>query len=360
MTEKILVTRFEIHYTQFMNEKGELTQPLPPELDQNIDLWLKLYEALILTRTFDEKAINLQRTGLMGTYPSCRGQEAIAVGFGVAMNADDIFVPYYREFGAHLHRGVKMEELFQTWGGDERGNNFSDAPHDFSQCVPIATQCLHAAGIAAAMKYRQEKRAVLVAIGDGGTSEGNFYEAVNVAGAWHLPLVFMVNNNRWAISVPVSLQTSCQTFAQKAIAGGITSEQIDGNDIFAVYHATQKSMDRARQGKGAHLIEALTYRLCDHTTADDAKRYQPADEVEKAKHLDPVIRMKLFIEKNAGWTAEKEAALKQRCAADVEAAAQRYIAMPPAPNTDIFDYMYETLPVALQEQRDELVAYYGV
>lgn len=360
MTDKKLIASFEIFYTQFLNEKGELTQALPADLDGNTALWIKLYETLILTRIFDEKAINLQRTGLMGTYPSCRGQEAISVGFGAAMQPDDIFMPYYREFGAHLQRGVKMEEIFQTWGGDERGNRYEQAPYDFSQCVPIATQCLHAAGVAAALKYKQEKRAVLVAIGDGGTSEGNFYEAMNVAGCWHLPLVFMINNNRWAISVPVALQTSCQTFAQKAIAGGISSEQVDGNDIFAVYHATQKAMKRARSGKGAHLIEALTYRLCDHTTADDAKRYQPPEEVEKAKPRDPILRMRLFLEKNAGWTTEQETALKQRCAQEVEAAAQRYLTMPAAPNTDIFDYMYETLPTALQEQRDELVAYYGV
>jgi pyruvate dehydrogenase E1 component alpha subunit len=278
---------------------------------------------------------------------------------GAALHAEDIFVPYYREAGTALMRGVRMEEILMYWGGDERGSDYQDQPHDFPPCVPIATQSLIAAGVASAVKYKKEKRAVLTTIGDGGTSKGDFYEGMNVSGVWQLPLVFVIANNHWAISVPSSKQTHAQTFAQKAIAAGISSEQVDGNDVFAVYHAVSEALTRARAGKGPHVIEAICTRMGDHTTADDASRYRPADELVKGKHEDPIKRLKLFMESQGGWDETQEQALQTSIQQDIDAAVEKYLKTTPQPATAMFDYLYETLPEAYQDQRDELVAYFG-
>ena len=187
-------------------------------------------------RVFDAKAVNLQRTGQLGTYASCLGHEATHVGVGAALMPSDVLAPVYREYGTQLWRGVTMQEILLYWGGDERGNDFAGPRNDFAWCVPIATQTLHAIGAAMAFKIRGEARCALSYVGDGGTSEGAFYEALNVAGAKGLPVVFVVVNNGWAISVPVAAQTAAGTLAQKAIAAGIPGLQVDGNDVIAVRH----------------------------------------------------------------------------------------------------------------------------
>jgi pyruvate dehydrogenase E1 component alpha subunit len=354
-----LVAHFDIFYTQFLNSEGQLTQPLPEEMATDHALWKKMYTNMVLSRAFDNKAINLQRTGQMGTFPPSNGHEAINIGMGTALHDDDIFVPYYRETGTALVRGVRMEEIYQYWGGDERGSLHQAKIHDFPVCVPIATQCLHAAGAASAIKYKKEKRAVLTTIGDGGTSKGDFYEAMNVAGVWQLPLVFVIANNRWAISVPLSKQTHAQTLAQKAIAAGIPGEQVDGNDVFAVHHAVNRAVIRAREGKGPQVIEALCIRMGDHTTADDASRYRPPEELARGRLEDPIKRLKLFLQAQGLWTDAEEEALQASVQAAIEAAVANYLTIPPQPATAMFDYLYETLPEAYQDQRDELIAYYG-
>jgi len=357
--DRRLVAHFEIFYTQFLNPEGQLTQPLPEVMANNPGLWQDLYKSMVLSRVFDTKAINLQRTGQMGTYPSANGHEGINTGMGAALQTKDIFVPYYREVGTAFMRGVRMEDILLYWGGDERGSDYQDQPHDLPICVPIATQSLIAAGVASAVKYKKEKRAVLTTIGDGGTSKGDFYEAMNVAGVWQLPLVFVIANNHWAISVPSSKQTHAQTFAQKAIAAGIPCEQVDGSDVFAVYHAVSQALARARSGKGPHVIEAICRRMGDHTTADDASRYRPTEELVKGKHEDPIKRLKLFMESQGAWDEAQETALQHSVQKDVEAAVDHYLKTVPQPATAMFDYLYETLPEAYHDQRDELVAYFG-
>lgn len=356
---KQLIASFEIYYTQFLNAQGELTQDLPDSLADQHALWKSFYEWMVISRTFDTKAVNLQRTGQMGTYPSTYGHEGINIGLGAALQGEDIFVPYYREAGTMLMRGVRMEEILLYWGGDERGSNYQSDLSDFPFCVPISTQTLHAAGVASAIKYKKEKRAVLTTIGDGGTSKGDFYEAMNVAGVWHLPLVFVIANNHWAISVPASKQTHAKTFAQKAIAAGISCEQVDGNDVFAVYHAASQALNRARSGKGPHVIEAICTRMGDHTTADDATRYRPAEELTQGKQEDPLKRLKLFLEANHLWDETQDRALQLSSQLKVEAAVENYLKSPPQPATAMLDYLYETLPDALHDQRDELLAYFG-
>lgn len=351
------VTQFEIPYYQILNAQSQLVEPLP-QFAQDASNLIHLYRTMVLTRTFDTKAVNLQRTGKMGTYASTLGQEAFTVGIGSAMNPTDVFCAYYRDYGAQLLRGVKMSEILAYWGGDERGNNFASAmaKEDFPFCVPIASQCLHAAGVATAMKLRHENRAALVTCGEGGTSEGEFYEAINLAGTWKLPLVFVVNNNQWAISVSRHVQTGAQTIAQKAIAGGFAGEQVDGNDVIAVRHYVERALEKARKGEGPTLIEAVTYRLCDHTTADDANRYRDKEELKKAWEFEPIARLKNYLMQNKLWTQAAEDQLLTECAAQVESAVQEYVTMTPPSPEDMFDYHYATLPASLVEQRQEVIA----
>jgi pyruvate dehydrogenase E1 component alpha subunit len=344
------VAQFQVSFTQFLNEQGELTGAPPPCAKDHKAL-RELYEVMVLTRTFDKKAIALQRTGKMGTYAPINGQEAISTAIGHAMKAEDVFVPYYRDYAAQIQRGVKMSEILAFWGGDERGSQFSCNSKDMPICVPIASQCLHAAGIAFAFKYRNEPRVAVACIGEGGTSEGDFYEAINVAGTWNLPVVFVVNNNQWAISVPRSKQTATQTIAQKAIAAGFSGIQVDGNDLLATRQIIGDAIEQARLGKGPTLIEALTYRLSDHTTADDATRYQPSPEVDEAKPKEPIARFKQFLLNQKLWTAEDEEQLVIRCASQVEQAVEEYLNTKPQPVTSIFDYHYAELPEYLVEQR---------
>lgn len=344
------VAQFDITFTQYLNEQGELVGEVPP-FAANHSALKELYKTMVLTRTFDKKAIALQRTGKMGTYAPINGQEAISSAIGHAMKPEDVFVPYYRDYAAQFQRGVKMSEVLAFWGGDERGSQFADNAQDLPICVPIASQCLHAAGVAFAFKYRKQKRVAVVCIGEGGTSEGDFYEAINVAGTWKLPVVFVVNNNQWAISVPRDKQTGTQTIAQKAIAAGFTGLQIDGNDVLATRQIIGDAIEKARKGEGPTLIEAITYRLCDHTTADDATRYQPSDEVEHAKPKEPISRFKNFLIEQKLWSSDDEEQLVMECSEKVEQAVEEYLNSTPQPVSSIFDYHYAELPEYLIEQR---------
>ncbi|MGL5742833.1 MAG: pyruvate dehydrogenase (acetyl-transferring) E1 component subunit alpha [Legionella sp.] len=344
------VVQFDITYTQFLNEQGKLVDQLPTFAKDHSAL-KELYKIMVLTRTFDKKAIALQRTGKMGTYAPINGQEAISAAIGHAMRPEDVFVPYYRDYAAQIQRGVKMSEILAFWGGDERGSQFSGNAEDLPICVPIASQCLHAAGVAFAFQYRNQPRVAVVCLGEGGTSEGDFYEAINVAGTWNLPVVFVVNNNQWAISVPRDKQTGTQTIAQKAIAAGFSGVQVDGNDILATRQIIGDAIEKARSGQGPTLVEALSYRLSDHTTADDATRYQPCDEVEKARPKEPISRFKEFLMEQKIWTAQDEERLAIQCSEEVEKAVDDYLNMTPQPVSSIFDYHYAELPEYLVEQR---------
>jgi len=344
------VAEFKIQYRQILDPQGNAVAPLP-SFAADLGELLRMYRAMMLVRVFDAKAVNLQRTGQLGTYPSCVGHEATHVGVGAAMAAEDVLAPVYREFGTQLWRGVTMAEILVYWGGDERGSDFAVPRGDFAWCVPIATQTLHAAGAALAFKVLKQPRVAVAYIGDGGTSEGAFYEALNLAGARELPVVFVIVNNGWAISVPVAAQTAAQTLAQKAVAAGIPGVQVDGNDLFAVREVVAEALTRARRGGGPSVIEALTYRLSDHTTADDANRYRSEADVKAAWALEPLIRMREFLIKAGIWDASKERGLQQECSEQVEAAVSAYSAIQ-KPSTDaMFEHLFAVLPPHLQQQR---------
>lgn len=350
------VATFTIEYTRFLDAKGVPVQDLPA-FAKDSKVLLDLYRWMTLLRVFDTKAIALQRTGKMGTYASTLGQEAVSVAIGHAMQKDDVLCPAYREYGAQLQRGVKMSEILAYWGGDERGSAFVNNAQDFPISVPIGTQPLHAAGVASAFKIRKQPRVAVSVCGDGATSQGDFYEALNVAGAWHLPVVFMVNNNQWAISVPRKAQTGAQTIAQKAIAAGFSGEQVDGNDIIAVHYAMDKALAKARSGEGPSLIEAVTYRLCDHTTADDANRYRDKTELKKAWDEEPIVRLRNYLTQHGQWSAEQEEKLLAESGAKVEAAVEEYLALSYPPPEAMFDYLYATLPHDLKAQREQAITF---
>lgn len=345
-----VVAEFEVQYTQYLSAQAKVNEDLP-EFAQSAQTLIELYQHMCQLRAYDTKAVALQRTGKMGTYASTLGQEAISVAIGHAMRSEDVLSPFYRDYGAMLQRGIKMSEIYTYWGGDERGSCYQNNQQDLPITVPIASQCLLGVGVASAFRYRNEKRVCVITCGDGATSQGDFYEAMNVAGAWQLPAVFVVNNNQWAISVPLSAQTACKTLAQKAIAAGFTGEQVDGNDVIAMRDAVGRAIEKARRGGGPTLIEALTYRLCDHTTADDASRYRSSDEVETAWQQEPIARMQKYLMAESLWDEDKEAELMSQCDKAVETAVAEYMDRPKQAVTDMFDYHYAELPDALIEQR---------
>lgn len=346
--------QFTIHHRQFLGQDGTPLAPLPAWVQTTPSLLLSAYRTMVLVRLFDQKAIALQRTGKMGTYPSLLGHEAVGVAVGQTMQASDVLAPYYRDLPAQYLRGVSLTEQLLYWGGDERGSNWQHCQQDLPVSVPIATQCGHAAGIAAAVKIRGEKRVVVCTLGDGASSKGDFLEALNVAGSWHLPLVFVVVNNQWAISTPRAVQSGAPTLAQKAVAAGIPGLVADGNDYIAIHDAMQEAIDRARAGKGAMLIEAQTYRLGDHTTADDATRYRSAEALKAAWEREPIKRLQAFLHQQGWWDAAQEQALQLACKQQVEAAVTAYLATPPQAATAMFDHLFAELPVPLQEQYQQL------
>jgi len=240
------------------------------------------------------------------------------------------------------------------WGGDERGSDFSGPREDFPVSIPVGSHATHAAGVALAFRMRGEARAAVAAFGDGATSKGDVYEAMNVAGAWNLPVVFFVINNRWAISVPRERQTAAETLAQKAVAAGFAGHQVDGNDVVAVHEVAQDALARARDGHGPTLIEAITYRLADHTTVDDASRYRDDADVSRHWQEEPIARLRNFLTRHHGWVKQDEEALLEDCSNKVERAATAYLAQTPAPATAMFDYLYESLPPALESQRAQV------
>jgi len=348
-----VIARFEVHRRSYLAPDGTVLRPLP-DFASDMSKLLALYRGMVLTRAFDLKAVSLQRTGRLGTYAVSLGQEAVSVGIASAMREEDVLLPSYRDNGTLLWRGTKMEEILLFWGGDERGNLSSGPAHDFPYCIPVGSQAPQAAGVAYAFKLRKEARVAVCLFGDGATSKGDVWEAMNFAGVHKLPLLFVANNNQWAISVPLKLQTASQTLAQKAIAAGFIGEQVDGNDVIAVRAAAEEAIAQARAGGGPRLIEALTYRLSDHTTADDAARYRPPEEVQTRWKEEPIARLRAYLVSQKAWGKAQEEELAAECQKEIEAAIERYLASSPRAPETMFDHLYAELPRAYASQRGEL------
>lgn len=336
---------------QYLSNAGELLHDTVWARDEHV--LTQGYRWMNLTRAFDQKAVALQRTGIIGTYPSSLGQEAITAACGMALEKDDIFVPYYRDHGALLVRGHLIEHLLLYWGGDERGSAYiakQGSALDMPICVPIATQASHAVGIASALKIQQKPQAVLCTLGDGASSKGDFLEALNLAGSWQLPVVFVINNNQWAISVPRHIQSGAPTLAQKGQAAAIPSIQVDGNDFIAVYDVISEALSRARKRKGPMLIEAISYRLSDHTTADDASRYRDQEEVDTAWNNEPIKRLQQFMYQQGFWNKQLEAEMQDDYQKQLAGAVQTYQEIEAEQPEAMFDFLYETWPQNLDDQ----------
>ncbi|HEY1362304.1 MAG TPA: pyruvate dehydrogenase (acetyl-transferring) E1 component subunit alpha [Xanthobacteraceae bacterium] len=348
-----VIAHFDVRRRSYLAPDGAVLRPLPT-FAEDIELLVSFYRAMVLARAFDLKAVSLQRTGRLGTYAVSLGQEAVAVGIAGAMRPEDVLLPSYRDNGALLWRGVKLEEILLFWGGDERGSRWSGPAHDFPYCIPVGSQAPHAAGVAYAFRLGKEPRVAVCLFGDGATSKGDVYEAMNFAGVCKLPVVFIANNNQWAISVPLKLQTAAETLAQKAIAAGFRGEQVDGNDVIAMHAAARTAIDHARAGKGPSFIEALTYRLGDHTTADDAARYRPVEEVQAHWKEEPIARLRAHLVSRGAWGKAREEELAAQCQQRIEASIEKYLAAAPRAPATMFDHLYAELPNVYRRQRDAL------
>lgn len=344
----------QIDHVSILDEKGEFDAKLGKGLIPDDDA-VKLYEHMVICRHLDEVAFKLQRSGRMGTYPQNMGQEATSLGAAFALNKDDWMVTAYRENPGLFWRGLPMEYILWHWMGDERGNQIPEGLYVTPISIPIGTQMLHATGLAWAAKYRKEDRIACTFFGDGATSEGDFHEAANFAANLDLPVIFFCQNNCWAISVPTKIQCSAPTIAQRGLAYGMDCVQCDGNDIFAVVKVMKDAIKRARKDQRPTFIEAITYRLGDHTTADDARRYRDAEELEAWKGRDPIARLAVYLRKKKLWDDKKEAAIWERAKAEVSEVVKRAEGIEPPEKTEIFDSMYASIEdPELRTQRDTM------
>ena len=351
-----VIEKFELSHLSILDESGHLDKALDPGLSAP-DL-RRLYRAMVRSRETDQRMLKLQRQGRIGTFPLSTGQEAAACGVGLAMSDQDWFVGTYREPGLRFMRGESALQILLVYAGYEEGNV---PPPNTARNLPISVivgaQALHATGVAYALKYRREPRAAVVAyLGDGATSQGDVHEALNFAAVWNVPVVFICQNNQWAISVPRQVQTRSKTLAQKAIAYDIPSLQVDGNDALAMYVAAREALDRAYAGEGPTFIEAVTYRLLMHTTADDPKKYRSDDEVKAWEKRDPLPRFQTYLRRKGLWDDEQEAAMLGSVKAEIETAVQALEA-PTERRPDLaFDHVFGTSHAVIEEQRAQFLA----
>ena len=344
----------EIKHTSILDEKGKFDAKLGKDLIPNDDL-VRLYEHMLTCRVLDEVAFKLQRSGRMGTYPQNMGQEATSLGAAYVLNRTDWLVTCYRENAGLFWHGVPMTHVLLHWMGDERGNHIPADVHATPLSIPIGTQMLHATGIAWASKYKGTGEIACTFFGDGATSEGDFHEAANFAANLDIPVIFFCQNNGWAISVPSNIQSSAPTFAQRGIAYGMDCHQVDGNDLFAVVKVMKDAVRTARETNRPVFIEALTYRLGDHTTADDARRYRDAAELEAWKARDPLLRLETYMTKTLGiWSPEKQEAARAAALERVEATVKEAEHIAPPHKDEFFDHMYAEILADLARQRDTM------
>lgn len=323
---------------------------------ENLDLddeeLKKLYRKMVLARKFDEKAFSLQRRGEISTYAPHKGQEAAQIGSVFAAEEDDWIVPSFRETAAFIMRGAPLDKIFQRWMGDANGQKDLSELNTLPVAIPVGTQNLHTAGIGMAMEFEDDENIVLGFTGDGSTSEGDFHEALNFSGVYSGHSIFFVQNNKYAISMPREGQTKSETIAQKAMAYGIDGIQVDGNDILAVIKAVNEAREKAENGEPV-LIEAVTYRLEDHTTSDDSTRYRDEEEVEEWKEKDPLKRFREYLKQNDIWTEELEE-YGEEAEEKVNEAAQKAIDADEPEFDELFDYVYGEMPELLKKEKDEL------
>ena len=325
----------------------------PSDLPPETLAWL--YEMMAVTRGLDTEFVNLQRQGELALFASCRGQEAAQIGAAACLRKTDWLFPQYREIGAFLLRGITPAQMGAVWRGKWHGGLEFTRKCVAPIAIPIGTHGLHAVGAAMAAQRLGEDSVTVAFLGDGATSEGDAHEALNLASVYQAPCVFFVQNNQWAISVPVSHQMAGPSIAHRAIGYGMPGIRVDGNDVLACYAVMDEAAKRARAGGGPTLIEAITYRLGPHTTSDDPTRYRSADEVDQWLALDPLPRYRTYLQANGVWTerlGERVAAKTKRLRTELR---ESVVGAPDFDVTDLFDTVYHDITPELVAQRDQLV-----
>lgn len=333
-----------------MDEEGKIVNDsyMPKISDDDV---LDAYKTMLFARTADLMTVSFQRQGRIYTYPPNFGQEAIAGGIAQHVNHDDWVVPAYRELGLWLAKGASLKEVFMYFMGYEDGSKFENANRLLPVSVPIASQMLHAAGIGYEIKYNKKDEVVFTFVGDGGTSEGDFHEALNFAAVWKAPVVFVIQNNQYAISFNVKNQTTSKNLAIKSYSYGIKGIQVDGNDFFAMSRATEEAVKAAKKGEGPVLIEALTYRRGAHTTSDDPSKYRTKEEEQQWEAKDPLKRLKAYLGEKKMWDDDQEEKINKQYKKEIEKqfeAAENYGEYP---LEDVFKYLYAEMPDDLKKQQ---------
>jgi pyruvate dehydrogenase E1 component alpha subunit len=348
------IGQFGINHISILDKDGNADEKLASEFTK--EQLSNMYYYMNLLRKFDGKLFNLQRSGKIGTYAQTKGQEASEIGSGLALSENDWFVPSFRELGIFLTRGVPKNLLVQAWNGDTRALGNPEHTHNLALSIPIASQCVHATGIAWASQIKKEKDVTIVYFGEGATSEGDFHEAMNFAGVFNLPIVFFCQKNGWSISTPTSKETKSETIAQKAIAYGFKGIQVDGNDVLAVNKVTTQAIEKARSGDGPTLIESITYRMGDHTTSDDSLKYRLQEELDEWNLKDPVLRFEKYITNNNILSVEEKASIHTRIEKEIEEAVTQGLEVERPNPEQMFEDVFDQMPEMLKEQRDELLA----
>lgn len=336
----------QVEKVSYIDGEGK---PLKKDISIDVDDLIQMYKWMVKTRVFDIRAVKLQRQGRIGTYAPLYGQEAAQIGSAFALRREDWIYPSYREAGVSMVHGFPMSNFFLYTMGHLKALAQGEA-NVFPVQIIIGAQCLHAVGGAWASQYKGEDSVSVAYIGDGGTSEGDFHEALNFAGVYQLPVIFFVQNNQWAISVPIEKQTASKSIAQKALAYGISGIQVDGNDVAAVYMTMKEAIQRAKEGKPV-LIEAVTFRKGPHTTADDPTKYRLEDEVIEWQKKDPLERIKRYLNSLGVWDEEQDQNTYQAAEEEVTLAFEEALQTPMSSLEDAFEYIYEEKTEQLIEQQ---------
>ncbi|WP_106587724.1 pyruvate dehydrogenase (acetyl-transferring) E1 component subunit alpha [Salsuginibacillus halophilus] len=338
---------------QILNENGEVVNKdaMPDLSDEDLQ---ELMYRMVYTRIWDQRAISLNRQGRLGFYAPVAGQEASMLGSQYALEEKDWILPGYRDVPQIVWHGLPLYQAFLFSRGHFKGGQMPDGLNVLMPQIIIGAQIVQTAGVALGLKKKKTDSIAITYTGDGGASQGDFYEGMNFAGAYNAPAVFVVQNNQFAISVPVEMQSAAETIAQKAVAAGINGIQVDGMDPLAVYVATKEARENALNGNGPTLIETMCYRYGPHTMAgDDPTRYRTEDMNDEWEKRDPLIRFRKFLEEKNLWSEEKENEIVEQAKEDIKAAIKEADDTPKQKVTDFIDIMYEELPANLQEQMDE-------
>ncbi len=343
-----------IEYLSILDDQGNLDRELEPQIAA--EQLLNIYRAMLLGRRFDERLLDLQRQGRIGTFPPIKGQEATQMGAIANLLPTDWLVPAFREMAAEIWRGRSLESVILFYNGFNEGAMLPESQKDLPMAIPVGSQILHAVGLGWAANYRQTKDVVMTFFGDGATSQGDFHEGLNFAAVYQAPVVFVCQNNGWAISIPVKQQTHTPTLVQKALAYGMPGIQVDGNDILAVYAAAKEAVERARNGGGPTLIECVTYRVMMHTTADDPKRYRTDEEVEIWRKRDPLPRFANYLLQKGTVTKEVLENLESQVLQEIQAAVERAEEQMKTLGDplDMFNHLFVELPPHLLLQKSVL------